>query len=42
MPVVICLVFVVVGISVLLDLHRFFAAISRAVVNHDGLWRHCS
>ena len=37
MPVVTCPGFVVVGIPVILDLHRFFIAISRAVVNHDGL-----
>ena len=36
MRVVICLGFVDVGISVILDLQRFFIAISRAVVNHDG------
>ena len=36
MRVVICLGFVVVWYPVVLDLHRFFIAISRAVVNHDG------
>ena len=35
MPVVIYLVFVVAFYPVLLDLHRFFIALSRAVVNHD-------
>ena len=34
MLVVICLVFG--WYPVVLDLHRFFIAISRAVVNHDG------
>ena len=36
MRVVICLGFVVVGILSFLDLHRFFTAISRAVVYRDG------
>ena len=36
MLVVTCLGFVVAGTTVILDLHRFFIAISRAVVNHDG------
>ena len=36
MLVVICLGSVGAGTPVLLDLHRFFIAISRAVVNHDG------
>ena len=35
MPVVICLGFVDAGTLFILDLHRFFIAISRAVVNHD-------
>ena len=37
MLVVTYLGFVVVGMLFILDLHRFFIAISRAVVNHDGL-----
>ena len=36
MLVVTCLGFVVTG-TFILDLHRFFIAISRTVVNHDGL-----
>ena len=36
MLVVICLGFVVAGTLLVLDLHRFFIAISRAVVIHDG------
>ena len=36
MRVVICLGHVDVSILSLLDLHRLFSAISRAVVNHDG------
>ena len=37
MLVVTFLGFVVVGTLSILDLHRFFIAISRAVVNHDDL-----
>ena len=36
MLVVICPLSVVSWYPVVLDLHRFFIAISRAVVNHDG------
>ena len=37
MLVVTCLGFVVAGSLIILDLHRFFIVIARAVVDHDGL-----